>query len=556
MYTGDRLVVDGGSFAEPAGRQAGDVGSSDLASTSATTIPAISELLVSDATRVAISHVTSISPDVPSSILFDVEQEPATQRETWHRRYAVMLVLIDVLAAFAAVVAATLIPFPLPSHEAALGPDRLLVGSFAVILPLAWIAAIALNRGYQSRIVGVGPAEFQRVFRAFCHLTAVVAFVAYASKANDARGIVLASLPLTMAFDLVGRYAARKRLHRHRAAGRKMMSVIAVGGAVSVAEFTAMLRRDRYAGMLVVGACLPTEQALDPDSAALLAEIGVPVLGDVDSVLTAVRRSGAHTVAAVSGEISAEKLRWISWQLEGTETDLVVSPGLVEVAGTRLHIQPVAGLPLLHVEEPEFTGFRRFLKAAFDRTVAAVIITFITPVLVGVALAVRLTSRGPALFRQTRVGLDGSTFTMIKFRSMYVDAESRLADLMEFNVNSDGLLFKVKDDPRITRVGRILRKYSLDELPQLFNVLTGEMSLVGPRPPLPAEVAKYGADVRRRLLVKPGMTGMWQISGRNDLAWDESVRLDLRYVENWSFALDLMILWKTIFAVVKGGGAY
>jgi exopolysaccharide biosynthesis polyprenyl glycosylphosphotransferase len=208
------------------------------------------------------------------------------------------------------------------------------------------------------------------------------------------------------------------------------------------------------------------------------------------------------------------------------------------------------------VEEPEFTGFRRFLKGAFDRTMAGFILLFLSPLLIVLAVAVRVGSRGPALFRQVRVGRDGGAFTMIKFRSMYVDAESRLAELKAHNVNADGLLFKMKDDPRVSRVGRVLRRYSLDELPQLFNVLKGDMSLVGPRPPLPREVEHYGSDVRRRLLVKPGMTGMWQISGRNDLPWEETVRLDLRYVENWSFAMDLMILWKTIFAVARGSGAY
>jgi exopolysaccharide biosynthesis polyprenyl glycosylphosphotransferase len=479
----------------------------------------------------------------------------ATHRDLWHRRYVAELVAIDLIAGMFAVATSLLLRAVLPRYSTAHDDPRVLI-SFAIALPITWVALVGLNRAYQNRFVGVGPTEFQLVFRAFWQLAGVAAFVAYAAKAESARAVVLGALPLTLAVDLVGRYAARKRLHRHRLNGRSMTSVVAVGGATSVADFTAMLCRDRFAGMRVIGACLPTEQVGDADSAAMLSEIGIPILGDVDSVLSAVHSSGAHTVAVVSGEISADKLRWISWQLEGTATDLVVSPGLVEVAGTRLHIQPVAGLPLLHVEEPEFTGFRRFLKAAFDRTVAAVILALLAPVFVAVAVAVRVTSSGPALFRQTRVGIDGKSFTMIKFRSMYVDAEARLAGLVEFNVNSDGLLFKVKDDPRITRVGRILRKYSLDELPQLLNVFKGDMSLVGPRPPLPVEVAQYGADVRRRLLVKPGMTGMWQISGRNDLAWDESVRLDLRYVENWSFTMDLMILWKTIFAVVRGAGAY
>jgi exopolysaccharide biosynthesis polyprenyl glycosylphosphotransferase len=226
------------------------------------------------------------------------------------------------------------------------------------------------------------------------------------------------------------------------------------------------------------------------------------------------------------------------------------------VAWPRLHIQPVAGLPLVHVEESEFTGFRRVLKGAFDRLVTAVALLLLAPVAIGVALAVGFTSRGPVFFRQTRVGKNGQTFRMVKFRSMYVDAEERRAELERLNVNGDGVLFKIRNDPRITRVGRVIRKYSLDELPQLFNVLTGRMSLVGPRPPLPTEVARYGDDMRRRLLVKPGITGLWQISGRNDLSWEQTKQLDLRYVENWSLGSDLLILWKTPSAVAKGSGAY
>ena len=209
-----------------------------------------------------------------------------------------------------------------------------------------------------------------------------------------------------------------------------------------------------------------------------------------------------------------------------------------------------------HVEEPEFTGFRRVLKGAFDRAVALLALLFLAPVALGVAVAVRLTSRGPVLFRQERVGRGGRVFKMVKFRSMYVDAEARKAELETLNVNADGVLFKVRDDPRITRIGRVIRKYSLDELPQLFNVLSGRMSLVGPRPPLAAEVARYGDDMRRRLLVKPGITGLWQISGRNDLSWDETKQLDLRYVENWSLGSDLLILWKTPSAVARASGAY
>jgi lipopolysaccharide/colanic/teichoic acid biosynthesis glycosyltransferase len=188
--------------------------------------------------------------------------------------------------------------------------------------------------------------------------------------------------------------------------------------------------------------------------------------------------------------------------------------------------------------------------------VAAIALLLLSPLFIVLTLAVRWSSAGPALFRQVRVGRDGGTFMMLKFRSMYCDAEERLAELVDQSDVRDGVLFKMRNDPRITRIGRLLRRYSLDELPQLINVLNGSMSLVGPRPPLPVEVAQYEDHVHRRLLVKPGVTGLWQVSGRSDLSWEESVRLDLRYVENWSLSEDLLILWKTARAVTLGSGAY
>jgi exopolysaccharide biosynthesis polyprenyl glycosylphosphotransferase len=233
---------------------------------------------------------------------------------------------------------------------------------------------------------------------------------------------------------------------------------------------------------------------------------------------------------------------------------MILAPALTDVAGPRIHVQPVAGLPLLHVAQPEFSGPRRLVKNTFDAGVAAVAVVVLSPVLLAVAVAVKLTDRGPVLFRQIRVGRTGEEFNAYKFRSMVVDAERRLPELR--GPNEGAGLFKMRDDPRVTRIGRFLRRYSLDELPQLFNVLKGQMSLVGPRPPLPAEVAQYPNEMRRRLLVKPGITGLWQVSGRSDLSWDESVRFDLYYVENWSLTSDLIILWRTVRAVFRGTGAY
>ena len=472
------------------------------------------------------------------------------RRSRWLRQYQGGLLVADLVTAWLAVGIGYLLRFgtagaPIPTV------------AVAAVLPLAWVALIGVNHGYHPRLVGVGAAEFQRIFRAFLYLTALISFASFVTHADLARGFVLVALPLALGLNLVARYAARKWLHAQRARGRALKSVLLVGDSEAITKFSAVLRRDQYAGLRVAGACVPSELVADMLTIDTLAEADVPLLGDVDSIVSAVRLSGADTVAVVSsGALGPEKLRWVSWQLEGSSTELVVSPGLTEVAGPRLHILPVAGLPLLHVDEPKFTGFRRVLKGAFDRSLAAVALVLLSPLFLALVLAVRLTSSGPALFRQVRVGRAGSTFVMLKFRSMYADAEERLASLREQSDHGDGVLFKMREDPRVTRVGKFLRKYSLDELPQLINVVFGTMSLVGPRPPLPLEVARYEDHVHRRLLVKPGLTGLWQISGRSDLSWDESVQLDLRYVENWSLSEDLFILWKTVRAVARGSGAY
>ena len=283
---------------------------------------------------------------------------------------------------------------------------------------------------------------------------------------------------------------------------------------------------------------------------------GVPVMGDSDHVLDVLAEVGADTVAVTAwSDVSQNDLRRLSWDLEGTGVTLLVAPRLTDISGPRIHIRPVAGLPLLNIEEPEFTGVRRIVKGGMDRLLALMAVILLAPVFVGISVAVGLTSRGPVLFRQIRVGRHGKPFVIHKFRSMYVDAEERLAE-SNTSTRPTATLFKVREDPRVTPVGRYLRRFSLDELPQFFDVLLGRMSLVGPRPPLPSEVDRYASLVRRRLVVKPGITGLWQVSGRSDLSWDESVRLDLLYVENWSLALDIAIMLKTVLAVLRRRGAY
>jgi exopolysaccharide biosynthesis polyprenyl glycosylphosphotransferase len=461
----------------------------------------------------------------------------------WQRAYVDRVMIVDACAGGVAGAIAHLVWF------SGVGAYNYLATSLAC--PALWLAAVALAGGYEERIIGLGSEEFQRIFRALVGLTATVAFISYAAKLDVARGYVLVAIPGAAGFSLMGHYAARKLLHRQRRRGIGMHRVVAVGGERAVLDLIVRLHEEWHCGMRVVGACV-----LSGDPARVI-EHGVPTLGTLEDISAAVQEADADTVAVAAGaDVDPTRLRRLAWELEPTDTDLVVAPGLIEVAGPRLHIRPVTGLPLLHVEKPEFAGPRRLLKEIVDRTIAAAALVLLSPVLLVIAISVRLTSSGPVIFRQVRVGQGGRDFTMLKFRTMWVDAHQHRDALAVHNDCAEGPLFKIKNDPRVTRVGHVLRRYSLDELPQLVNVLTGGMALVGPRPPLPEEVARYGVDVWRRLLVKPGLTGLWQISGRSDLSWDESVRLDLRYVENWSLALDLMIMWKTVWAIVRCRGAY
>lgn len=425
---------------------------------------------------------------------------------------------------------------------------------FAIGLPFLWTLTLALCRAYERRYIGVGSEEFHRVLRAGFVLTATVAIVSYATKTEVARGFVVMALPLATFLDVACRYRLRKRLHRLRWEGQCMRRVVAIGHRAALTDLIRLLRRQRYHGMDIVAVCLPP--ALSSGDDAVSEVEGVPVLGDFSEAAHVVDVVAADSVAVLAcPEMDGTALRRLAWQIERDDIELVVAPALMEAAGPRISIRPVAGLPLLHVEHPELTGTRRVIKALFDRTAALLGLLLLSPLLLTITIAIKMTGRGPVMFRQTRVGRHGEDFTVLKFRTMVTDAEDRKPDLMAYNEQS-GVLFKMRNDPRVTRVGAKLRRYSLDELPQLINVVRGEMSLVGPRPPLPAEVAQYGDDVRRRLVVKPGLTGLWQVNGRSDLTWEESVRLDLRYVENWSLALDLQIMWKTWSAVVRGSGAY
>ncbi|MGY1733758.1 sugar transferase [Geodermatophilus sp. SYSU D01045] len=477
----------------------------------------------------------------PGPVAARLRTVPRPPSRRWEGRYSAVLHALDLTAAVAAT-GAVVLASPAPVRAALVLP--------ALALVLVWPVLLVGTGAHDERVFGTGSDEFRRVGRAGFLLLTLSSFTSYAAHLDLSRGLVVLAVPGLTVLTLAGRYAARCRLRRLRARGSCTKRVVVVGRGGAVTELAARLRGGVFAGLEVVAACVT------PESRTRVAEVlGVPVTG-LDDVAAAVARHGADTVAVTSAsETAAEYLRRLSWELEGTGTELLVAPGLIEVAGPRLHIRPFEGLPLLSIEQPRFEGWGRVVKGGVDRAVAALAVLLLAPVLLALALAVRLDSPGPVLYRQERVGVNGRRFTILKFRSMAVDADRRLAELLDRN-EGDGLLFKMRHDPRVTRVGRWLRRFSLDELPQLFNVLGGSMSLVGPRPPLPTEVERYDTSVSRRLLVKPGLTGLWQISGRSDLSWEEAVRLDLRYVENWSLALDALILVKTVRAVVSSSGAY
>jgi exopolysaccharide biosynthesis polyprenyl glycosylphosphotransferase len=460
--------------------------------------------------------------------------------DTWVR----LLVLVDYCLAGAATAAVVSVRFGPVSASVRGFPYAALLS----IVPPVWVGLLALAGAYDRRVIGSGPAEYQKVGNAGLWLLVAFAAAALVFQADVSRSIAFFTVLLTTAVTLTGRFASRKRLHWLLVGDWALHQVVLVGPGHDTQSLARHMRAASYAGFKVVALC-PT------DGGGFGSALDLPEYAYED-LTERIKASGADTVAVVSTEsLPKGELRRLSWRLEGTGVQLIVAPSLADFAGPRIVVRPVAGLPLLHIDEPELTGVRRAGKAILDRALALILLITLSPLLIATAIAIWAQDHRSPFFKQTRIGRDGGEFWMWKFRSMKPSAHLELDDLRDHN-DHDGLLFKMRSDPRITPIGRWLRRHSIDELPQLWNVIRGEMSLVGPRPALPAEVERYGEDVNRRLKVKPGMTGLWQISGRADLPWEEAVRLDLHYVENWSVALDLMVLWKTIPAIITGRGAY
>lgn len=474
-------------------------------------------------------------------------------RASWQPRYIRWLKVCDTTVVVLAVVVAQRLRFGEAGKDLVYWKVDYTVVS--IVLVVAWLLALAIYRTRSRRITGAGPEEYRRVWTATLSVFGAVAMASMLFKLEIARGYLAIALPLGMVGLLASRSVARRIVAGRRQLGEFQISVLAVGEPRSVRALTQALTRHPDYGYTVVGACTPGGTFRDGIDVPGVGRL--PVHGGESDVLEAIAASRADTVALTATEhLGPQGIRDLSWELEKLDVDLVVSPGVVDVANPRVVMRPVAGLPLIHLEKPQYRGAKRFEKQAFDLVFAAVVLLTAAPLMIAAALAIKCTSKGPVFYLSERIGLDGRPFRMIKFRTMVADADQRRDELLTLNESDGGVLFKIRKDPRVTSVGSFLRKYSLDELPQFMNVLRREMSVVGPRPPLPDEVATYDDHVRRRLLVPPGITGLWQISGRSDLSWEESVRLDLSYVENWSMIGDLLIAMKTVRAILSGAGAY
>lgn len=420
--------------------------------------------------------------------------------------------------------------------------------ALAWAMGIIWLLTLKFNGSRDDRIIGTGSDEYKRIFNSSITLISLLALAALFLKLDVSRLFVGFSLLIGTVALTLGRWAWRQWLRKRRENNQLKERVAIAGPAALIEELAEKLLNDKQ------GAYTPA--LLIPLSGKLTSKIKQESNFE-DPAKTLKDHKLDALIAVGTDTMTSKHLKQIAWNMEKSNATLIVAPGLLEVAGPRVHTRPISGMPLIEIEPAIFTGSQYVLKTLFDFVFATLVLVLLIPFFFIVALAIFLEDRGPIFFRQVRIGKDQKPFKMWKFRSMYVGAEKKFDELrIRSGYEINAVQFKLKDDPRITRVGKLIRKYSIDELPQFINVLSGDMSVVGPRPHVQTEVEMYDRHVFRRLYVKPGITGIWQISGRSGLSWEESVSLDLSYVDNWSIVSDSVIILKTLRAVLNPSNAY
>lgn len=483
------------------------------------------------------------------------ERRSASGRRERRFRTALALIAVDAVSIFAAALIATVTYIgSLTALVAFESPEvQVEFWQLAVVIVPLWVAFLGMAGLYDLDRVSWGVSETGRVARSLSLGVVALILVTYVTKLPGlSRGWTLLLWVLSIAIVLAGRAAFAIALLVLRRKGIGAFSTLVVGSNAESSDIIRLLKANPGAGIVPVG-CLTSSQAerLELDYCS----DDVPVLGTARDIRQCVQELGVESVIIASSAFDHDVLARMIAELRDEDVDLHVSSGLFEVLTSRVLVSEVAGVPLITIKGISLSRENLLVKRVFDIVLASIVVLAGLPVWLMIAAAIKLTSAGPVFYSQPRVGRNGAPFHMMKFRSMYLDADARLAELKGAN-EASGPLFKMKDDPRVTPVGKWLRKFSLDEFPQLINVFKGEMSLVGPRPPLPHEVERYSANDWRRLEVVPGMTGLWQVSGRSGLTFDEMVRLDLFYIENWSVGLDFTLLFRTVPAVLLARGAY
>jgi exopolysaccharide biosynthesis polyprenyl glycosylphosphotransferase len=516
-------------------------------------------------------HVTALSPILSRSGVAEGSDrksrdrllKQATQAKVhgyqWKRTYRVRVVLTDTIAVVAAVIFASIGRFGLPfgdnSHA---GKGWAVVAIYSVGLAVVWLAALDFAQSRDLSLAGIGGEEYRRVMTATAWVFGIIAAGGLLLNEQMARGYLLIALPVGLLGLFIGRHLLRRNVAKKRTRGEFTNHVVVLGKPDSIVSLCNSLDRSKFAGYKVIGACVPNHDGEIGD--ALETSAGqVPVLGNESCVEEALRLTCADALAVAAVEqLGHEHMRRLAWRLDLLGVDMIVMPGMTDIAGPRLKVRPIDNLPLFHIARPRHDSSpSRYGKRIFDLAFASVALVLLIPVFIAVALAIKLDDRGPVFFRQERPGLHGRPFRILKFRTMSVDPDTSKDSEPAAVGPLDAIFFhKSASDSRVTRVGRFLRKTSIDELPQVFNVLAGSMSMVGPRPLIPGEGQSVDHYIERRSLVKPGITGLWQISGRSGVSAEERIRLDHSYIDNWSFLQDLVIVLRTARAVLKGRGAY
>jgi len=502
------------------------------------------------------SSVLHVVDPLPQRPTVSTARSKPLSRSSWERKIVRRILLSDALVVAVAVAVAHVLRYNvMPAPTAALDQVRPGVWPVSVAVFIGWMIALAVFRTRDPKTFDSGSRQYQAIARSTFTLFGWMAIIALLFKWDVSRGFLAISFAIGTTLLFLERRAWRRWVMRRGRKGELLAKVLVIGGVRSAKTMTLRFSDDSLSGFRVVGVWVPDRIAA-PNERFHANDLAVPVLGTESDLGQALDVDAVDTVVVTDTEhLGHDGMRELAWALEGRDVNLLVAPNVVDVAGPRIHLEAHGNMPLIYLSGPSYSRARTLRRAVFDRSFAAAVLLVTSPVLLAAALAIRITGRGPIFYRSERIGTHGVAFQMLKLRTM-VHGADQMREELEHHHDGSGPLFKLRDDPRVTRVGRLLRRYSIDEMPQFLNVLRGDMSVVGPRPPLRSEVDAYSEHMHRRLLVKQGVTGLWQVSGRSDLSWEDSVRLDLDYVENWTMLRDMQIIVRTARAVLASRGAY